>query len=220
MKNKFSYYVLVVSLTICAVISLVVFIVTGRNLKSHDFTKQAETSYAQADKYNRLSNNLSTQKILDKIVDQNINVQNSLNDVSKKLNTGIDLVYNKTKNEQDYQHLKSSLPKLVGKELSDKLLELDKPSINQSGKSTVAYGKAEDTVIAFGRYNYKSTTVPIYIAVDYKTPTIATSGSAMDKDDKAMQLSGQDLFVCNYDLSSKKLTLTSYTKGDDINGQR
>lgn len=221
MKSKASsLYVLVGALFLTSIVSLAGYIMSSNRLNNVGFQRQIQSNYVQADKYNRMAKNLSVQKILDKIIDQNINVQTNLNNASNKIHEGIDIVYNKTKNEKDYQKLQSELPKLVGNELASKLLELDKPALNQSGKSTVTYDKADEILITFGRYDYKSTSVPIYIVVDYKSPMVNTANSIWDKDSKPAQYSGQDLFICSYDLARHKLGLSQYIKGDEINGQR
>lgn len=172
------------------------------NLKNENLRNQATINY-----YEKKTKSLSAQKELDKITDDNINVATKLENITKKIKEGIDLTYNKSKSDKDYSELKNKLPKLVDDDFSKKLIELDQPAINQSGKNQFPFGKTTNVVVTFGKYNYKSVEVPIYVAVDYETPSLQT------KDGKDEQLKGQDLFVLSYNLKQDKLVLSKYVKG-------
>lgn len=212
------YSITIVSAIVAVFLSLAA--ISGANkVKKAGYEQKTTENHAQTEKYKRMSKNLSVQKVLDTLTKQNINVEKDIRNVSNKLNTGLDMVYNKTKNEHDYNRLKKSLPRYLGNDLSDKLLELDKPTTSQSGKTAVAYDHADDILVTFGKYDYRSTSVPVYLVVDYKTPMTQTS-SVNNKNSKPEQLTGQDLFICNYDLKTKELTLDNYLEGDQINGKR
>ncbi|MTE03616.1 hypothetical protein [Lactobacillus johnsonii] len=202
-------------LTVIAGITVWLFIATNpNNAKMANLKRMNTKNLALSSYYQKQTNSLSVEGELNHISDTNINVQNSLNDVTKNLKSGIDLVYNKTKNEDDYSKLKSTLPKLVGNELSEQLITNDKPVLNQSGKKTLTYDKTDDVVVAFGKYDYQSVTVPIYVVVDYETPKVATS----EKGDRTQSLKGQDLYILTFNLKTKKLSLDQYVKGATSNG--
>lgn len=176
------------------------------NLKNENTKNQAMINY-----YVRKTNNLSVQNELDKISADNINVSTKLSDITKRIKDGIDLTYNKTKNDKDYSELKKKLPQLVGESFSKKLTELDEPAVNQSGQSQFPYGSTTSVLVTFGRYNYRSVEVPIYVSINYETPALK------DKDGKDKKLKGQDLFVLSYNLKENKLNLSNYVKGINQN---
>ena len=98
--------------------------------------------------------------------------------------------------------------------MSEQLITNDTPVLNQSGKKTLTYDKTDDVVVAFGKYDYQSVTVPIYVAVDYETPKVATS----ERGDRTQSLKGQDLYILTFNLKTKKLSLDQYVKGATSNG--
>lgn len=207
----FTWFSVVIAI---AFIGFYIFTIPNKG-KTEDIKYKINRNNVLIDNYQKKTKKLNVQDVLDKITKQNVNVQTSLNDVTDHIKSGIDLTYNKTKDEKDHDQLAQKLPKLVGDSMSSKLIDLSKPVLNQSGKQTAPFDKTTDVVVAFGKYNYKSTNVPVYVAVNYQTPPVETGSAGHNTGKKA--LNGQDLYILTYDLKTKKLVLNSYVKGDATN---
>lgn len=163
-----------------------------------------------ARQYKSKTEKLSPDDVLNTLKKENINVTTSLDEVTKNIKEAVNLTYNKTKTEKDYKQLSNKLPGLVGKSLSYTLIQLDKPELNQSGKKAFAYGSTTDVLVTFGKYNYKTIEVPVYLVVDYKTPPTVGSGQ---------KLNGQDLFTLTYNLKTKELGVMDHERGSVNNDE-
>lgn len=177
-------------------------ITAARNPEFNYLKYQVKSDTAQISQYDNLSKKMTTQSILDELIKDDINVTDSLTQASDNINKAIDLVYNKTRSEEDYNQLSKKLPKLVGKSMSDKLLEISKPSTDQSGKHQAIFEKTDNVLVTFGKYDYKTTVVPVYVAVDYEIPTTHSKNS-----NDSSNIKGEDLYILTYNLKTKKLDL-------------
>lgn len=173
-------------------------ITTARNPEINYLNYQVQSDNAQISNINTLSKKMTTQNILEDITKENINVTESLESTSDHIKEAIDLVYNKTKSQEDYDKLSKKLPKLVGNSMSEKLLEISRPTTNQAGQTQPIFNKTDNVLVTFGKYNYQTTVVPVYVAVDYEIPNVNNQSS---------NLKGEDLYILTYNLKSKKLEL-------------
>lgn len=151
---------------------------------------------------------VTSQAINEEIKQDNIDINKKLNEVESKLNQGFTAVYSQTKSEDDYNKLKDTLPNLVGESLSDKLLEIDKPVLNQSGKGQVAFDNLDNLEIDFGKYDTDKKKLDGVIVADYTTPKISTA-SAGEKETDSVQ-KGQNLFKVTVDLEKDSIQLNDY----------
>lgn len=163
-----------------------------------------------ARQYKSETEKLSPNDVLDVLRKENINVTASLDEVTKNIKEAINLTYNQTKTEKDYKQLSNKLPKLVGKSLSYTLIQLDKPVLNQSGKKSFPYGSTTDVLVTFGKYDYKTVEVPVYVVVDYKTPPTIGSGQ---------KIKGQDLYTLTFNLKTKELGVVDHERGSVNNNE-
>ena len=193
-------------------ISVLVFIfwlMIAFNGQTQKLQSESRKNDALAADYKRKTSQLSPNQILDVLKKENVNVTSSLNDVTNRINKAIDLTYNKTKNEKDYKNLSKTLPKLVGKSFSYNLIQLDKPVVNQSGKKSFPFGPATDVVVTFGKYNYHTIEVPVYVAVNYQTSAVGSKS----------KIKGQDLYTLQYELKSRDLGFIDHERGN-VNAQK
>lgn len=184
-------------------------VMVSSNGQTKKLKKQNDKNIVMIDNYKFKIKNLSADKIIVTLKKDNIDVESSLEKVTSNIKKAVDLTYNQTKTEKDYKALSNKLPKLVGKDFSSKLIELDTPTLNQSGKKAFPFGQTTDVLVTFGKYSYKSIEVPVYVMVDYVSPPAVGSGK---------KIPGQDLFVMTYNLKTKKLQLNQYEKGAITNG--
>ena len=208
MERKIDFkWIGVTFLVVIAIFFAGFFLVVKSNGQTSRLQSEIRQNEAETLSYQNKTKNLSVKKELQKMSDDGINVQSSLKEVTKKIQTAISLTYNvsETGSKSEYKQLSKALPKLVCKEFSSELIQLDKPVVNQSGKQTFPHGKTTDVLITFGKYNYSTTAVPVYIVVDYVSPELQDSNSKT--------IPGQDLFVLNYDIKKNSLKLEQYMKG-------
>lgn len=174
------------------------------NGQSQKLQAESKNNIKLAKQYKKETKELSPNDVLNVLRKENINVTTSLDEITKNIKEAVNLTYSQTKTEKDYKQLSSKLPKLVGKSLSYTLIQLDKPTLNQSGRKSFPYGSTTDVLVTFGKYNYKTIEVPVYLVVDYKTPPLAGSGK---------EISGQDLYTLTYNLKTKELGVVDHERG-------
>lgn len=203
MKSKHTLlYVIAGGLVVIAGFLTYSAITTARNPELNYLKYQVKSDTAQISQYSHLSKKMTTQSILDELTKDDINVTDSLTKTSDNIKKAIDLVYNKTKSDEDYNQLAKKLPKLVGQSMSDKLIEISKPSTDQTGNKQAIFEKTDNVLVTFGKYDYKTTVVPVYVAVDYEIPTTHSKNS-----NDTSNIKGEDLYILTYNLKTKKLDL-------------
>lgn len=203
MKSKHTLlYVITGGLVVIAGFLTYSAITTAKNPELNYLKYQVKSDTAQISQYKRLNKAMTTQSILDELIEDDINVTDSLTKTSDNIKKAIDLVYNKTKTDDDYNQLSKKLPKLVGQSMSDKLIEISKPSTDQAGNKQAIFEKTDNVLVTFGKYDYKTTVVPVYVAVDYEIPTTQSKNS-----NDTSNIKGEDLYILTYNLKTKKLNL-------------
>lgn len=187
-----------------SVLFFIFWLVIAFNGQTQKLQSESRKNDSLAADYKRKTSQLSPNQILDVLKKENVNVTSSLNDVTSRINKAIDLTYNKTKDEKDYKKLSKTLPKLIGKSFSYNLIQLDKPIINQSGKKSFPFGPTTDVVVTFGKYNYHTIEIPVYVAVNYQTSTVGSKS----------KIEGQDLYTLQYELKSRDLGFIDHERGN------
>lgn len=201
--NKLSWIV-IINIVIGTIFMTILWFTLSNNGQNNKLRSENQGYIVKIKDYKSKITTLSVDQVLDKLKKSNVNVQTSLEKENKNIRKAIDLTYNQTKSEKDYKNLSKELPALVGKEFSDKLIELNKPVVNQSGKKTFQFGQTTDVLITYGKYNYKSIEIPVYVVVNYLSPTIPGSNK---------KLSGEDLYILTYNLKNKNLKLNRHLEG-------
>lgn len=160
--------------------------------------------------YQNQEERYTPKKINEKIEKDEINVREKLNQKEKDITEGVTVVYEQTKNEDDYNNLSDKIKPKLGDSFSEQLIALDKPSLGQTGEKQLAYDKLDDVKIAFGEYDFSNHTAECYVLVDYQTPTITATNTGMESEEKKNILKGQDFFSLNYSLDEDELELVNH----------
>lgn len=152
----------------------------------------------------------TTKSVLKSIEQNSEDIGMIKKDQQDRIKEALNLVYNSTKTEQEYESLKTDLPRLIGDSFSDELIKLDKPTLNETGKAMLTYGKMNEYKIAFGEYDLSKEEIPMTVIVNYQSPQL----SGEKKDDKENVIKGQDIFNLKYDMKAQELELLDSTKGE------
>lgn len=196
-KHTLLYFVTGGLIVVAAAMSWICFKVST-NKQFSDLNYQIRSDNAEITKYNNMNKKMTVDKVLNDIAKENVNVSTALNSATDNIKEAINLAYSHTKTQADSEQNAKKLPKLVGQSMADKLLDVSRPTPDQNGGSRAVISKAENVVVTFGKYDYQTTVIPVYVVVDYDIPG---------------NLKGTDIYVLSYNLKSKKLDLQGrYTK--------
>lgn len=175
----------------------------------------AKVHKLQADKayYQGAIKNYNAKKINTKIRQDNINLDEKTAQTRDRIKQGITMAYNDTKTQADYDRLKTELKPLLGPSFTDKILDLDKPTVSQSGKAQFAFGKLNSVRVAFSQYDFSDNNVAVYVTVNYSSPEIDATNTGDVGSKKSVVNNGQDIFALNYNAKKDTLELKNYQKG-------
>ncbi|HAQ5747087.1 hypothetical protein AAK913_12035 [Enterococcus faecium] len=158
----------------------------------------------------------TTKTVNDTIVKNSVDMSQAFSETRKKIKEGITIVYNETKNENDYSNLEKRITPLLGTSFTKKLVSLDEPIVNQSGSKSFPFEKLVDVKVAFGEYDFVNNYAKCFVVVKYESPRIKTTktGVAVESDTYSF-IKGQDFFNLNYNVDSGNLELINYQKGTE-----
>lgn len=134
------------------------------------------------------------QKIIKK---QDINLDQAKQNLNNQINQGLDLAYNHTHNDNDYKNLKKALPKIVGKSLSNVIINNAMPTTTQNGLIYPLFNLVSVN-ISYGDFNMMKKTIPVQILVHYK---LNTGKGTTD---------GYGLYSGTYNVNKKELLSIQY----------
>lgn len=167
--------------------------------KSIAIQQQYDATMAQVNQLEKDSKDMNTTQVKKAIKKQDINLDQDKADLSNKISQGLDMAYSHTHNDQDYTNLKKTLPNLVGKALSSKILESDMAMMSQNGK-LYPYVKLVDHQIAFGNYDLTTHQMPVVITIHY----LSNLGNGKTSD-------AYGYYTATYNAKTKQLSDVNYT---------
>lgn len=160
------------------------------------------------DNYKKLQIDYSPETVNEQIEKDDIDLRTSFSEFKLRINKVLDEVYNQTKTEEDYNRLEKLIQGDVGEEFTEKLLELAKPTLNQSGETLNQFDSLEKLEIKFGEYDITTHEVPCIVLAKYKSPKLeATSNSG---DDKNLVLYGTDAFTLSFNTETEEIDFLDY----------
>lgn len=160
--------------------------------------------------YESETDGLSIDSVNSKIIDDGLDVKQLIGDKKIKISDGISKVYNETKTEEDYKKLQEELPSIVGESLSNLLIELASPKLNQTGNKAFPYGKLLNATITYGKYEVETNIIPCFILVDYQSPAINATSTGIKTEEKEAFIQGKDFFILNYNLKDDEIAVVDY----------
>lgn len=152
------------------------------------------------------------------IKQQKIDVTQSMAKARNQLTRAFTQTYSKTRNDSQYKALKKDLPKLVGTELSDKLVSLTEPALGQDGTNQFPFAGLASLHIAFGKYTLGASTIPVYVVAEYKEPRTSIKLTGKNAPKINAQTKKQVFFNVMYHMQDDSYTLEEYDTGK-TNGQ-
>lgn len=198
-------------LAVIAIISIFLWHSSGNNQRITSMEKNIASMQDDIDFYKSEQKQYTDKSITKKIKDDNINVPEKTKAEKEKITSGLQNVYNNVKTQGDYDKLKNDGEKNLGSELSEVLVKLDKPTMNQSGKPAFTYDQLTDSKVAFGKYNVDKHTMKCYVMVAWKSPTLSSTNTGVKADETKTTLTGTDMFVLNYHLNDDSLHVVDYS---------
>lgn len=205
---------LVFMLLVSILIGLVWYKSSAGNEQSKDLEKKYETTQNKIAELGKNKAALTPSAINQKISEDNIHVEESLRNFETSITEGFVMAYNEVKSEEDYEALKEDLPGLLGESVSDRILELDKPIVNQTGQAQVFYDRLDNLKIGFGEYDSDSNSVEGVIIADFSTKITQSSTS-----ENQSFLKGQDYFKIRVDLMDDDIKLLEHQQVFKERGQ-
>lgn len=216
MSNKKGYVFAGVSLALAALMSVFLF-TSANNQKTVDAEKEIKANQIEVSKIQNESKSYTVDKVLANMKDQQIDVTSKINDLNSKIKTNVQNLY-KVASEQEYEAVKGDLTRNLGESFANKLIELDKPVVNQSGKAQFPYASADNVQIAYDQYNLKNRNMKVYVTVDYSTPEISTTVTGgSGNEEKSTVRHGQDFFELVFDNKTGNIELENYHEGVNKN---
>ena len=156
---------------------------------------------SQIDKY-------TVEDVLKKIEDDEIDIISSLSKKRQELTLGLERAYDETKILEDYEKLEENLPPLLGEDLSEQVIRLNEPVINQSGEIQFPVESITDFNVAFGKYVHTKRLAQCIVTIDYNSPILTTG------DGTEVSITSKDLFILEYSVKDDEISLLDYQKGN------
>ena len=156
---------------------------------------------SQIDKY-------TVEDVLKKIEDDEIDIISSLSKKRQELTLGLERAYDETKILEDYEKLEENLPPLLGEDLSEQVIRLNEPVINQSGEIQFPVESITDLNVAFGKYDHTKRLAQCIVTIDYNSPILTTG------DGTEVSITSKDLFILEYSVKDDEISLLDYQKGN------
>lgn len=144
------------------------------------------------------------------IAEDNINIKEKFDQKKDDIKKGVTQVYDETKTEEDYNKLADAISPVLGEQFANKLVELDKPIVNESGGATFPYDKLNDLKIAFGEYDIVTHTAEVFVLVDYQSQEIGANNPGVEREDRTAVITGKDFFILDYNLADDSLRLVDH----------
>ncbi|HLQ97027.1 MAG TPA: hypothetical protein VK108_11755 [Pseudogracilibacillus sp.] len=166
--------------------------------------------------YEETQENYTPEKVNKKIDEDHIDVEKSFNDKESDIEKGVKEVYENIDSMEDYENLDESINEYLGDDFTEKLTDISKPKVSESGEEDLPYDSLEDLKIAFGEYDIVNHTAKSFVLVDYKSSEIGANNPGIERDDKQVKIGGQDLFILNYDLENDSLELEDFKRNDEV----
>lgn len=210
-------------LVVVALISIFLWHSSSNNQSMKSTEKNIASMQDDIDFYKSEQKRYTAQSLTKQIKDDDIDVSAKKKVEKERIISGLQNVYNDVKSQDDYDKLKNDGEKNLGSELSDVLVELDKPTVNQSGKPAFAYDHMVESKVAFGKYNVDKHTMKCYVLVDWKSPTLDSTITGVKADETKTTLTGTDMFELDYHLDDDSLHVDDYShhineQGNDDKG--
>lgn len=215
MKKKNLLYfgnTMMILLMILTIITTISFIRLKTHGESNTKISQEVSSLKEDIKnYNDLKINYTVEDAKNEMMEDEIDLKGSTNDLKDSIIDGVTIVYDETKSSEDYDKLKEKIPSTLGKDFSDKLLLLAKPSLSQTGKPLTPFGSLVSVTVDFGEYDIMDHTIDCLVIVEYKSPEMdASHTGAEDKKAEVSILHGFDAFSLSFNAKNKDVKLLDY----------
>lgn len=206
--------ILIFFLVIIAIVVTVLWVKSDSNIKKESLKKEITDLQEDIDFYKAAKENYTPSEINKKITEDKINIKESFDKKEKDITKGITQVYDKTKTEEDHDKLEKSIKDDLGEQFTEKLVDLSKPIVNESGGSQSPYDQLEDISIAFGEYDIVEHTAKCFVLVTYKSSEFGANNSGVEREEKEVQIGGQDFFILDYNLEDDTLKLFDYQQNE------
>lgn len=183
---------------------------SSQNENKEDLEKDILSLEEDVEYYVKMQEEYTPSKVNENIASDSINIKEKFDKKKREIEKGVTQVYAETKTEADYEKLKESITPILGEQFANKLIELDKPVVNDSGKAVFPYDKLKDVQIAFGEYDVVDHTVELFVLVDYKSPKVGSNNPGVEREDRTAIITGKDFFILNYNLADDSLKLIEH----------
>ena len=207
--------ILVFLLVIIAVVITVFWIKSNTNPEKRSIEKEVSDLQDDIEFYETSQKTYTPSEVNKKISKDQINVKESFDKKEKDIKKGITQVYDKTKTEEDYNKLEDAIKDDLGEQFTEKLINLSKPIVSESGDEQLPYEKLEDVSVAFGEYDIAEHTAKTFVLVTYKSSEIGANNPGVEREDKQVQVGGQDFFILDYNLENDSLSLSDYQQNQN-----
>lgn len=181
---------------------------TNTQIQSENKKIEANVNYYK----NRIEAD-TPQKRNQELAQQKVDFKQAKNQIAQKIKQGITLSYNDTKTVKDYSQLKNKLPKYVGQEMANKIIKMDQPVVNQSGKKSMPFNGLKDLKIAFGTYDYETGKVAIKVYVKYVTKTEAVKLPGKNAPTTKNLKTGANIFTLSANVKNSQIKLLQFEQG-------
>lgn len=202
--------VLIAFLVVVAGIVVFLWVSSSQNERKADLEKDILSLEEDARYYLMAKEEYTPSELNKSIAEDKINIKEKFDQKKEEIQKVATKVYDETKTEKDYNKLKDELPPILGEQLTDKLIELAQPVVNDSGTAAFPYGKMTDLKIAFGEYNIVDHTAKIFVLVDYQSPKIGSNNPGVKREDRTAVITGKDFFILDYNLTDDSLRLVDH----------
>lgn len=202
--------VLIVFLVIVAGIVVFLWSSSSQNERKEDLEKDILSLEEDVQYYVNAQKEYTPNELNKSIAEDNINIKEKFDKKKEEIQKGVTQVYDQTKTEEDYNKLSESISPLLGEQFANKLIELDKPVVNDSGKAEFPYDKLNDLKIAFGEYDIVNHTTEMFVLVDYQSPEIGSNNPGVEREDRTAVITGKDFFILDYNLADDSLRLVGH----------
>lgn len=208
--------ILIIILFIFTVSIVFIWFKTSHNAKTDALEKDISDLHSDIEFYEESRESYTPEKVNEKINEDNIDVEKSFKDKKSDIKKGLKEVYENIDSVEDYEKLDGNINEYLGDEFSEKLIDISKPKISESGEEDLPYDSLDDVKIAFGEYDIVDHSARSYVLVDYKSSDIGANNPGVEREDKQVKISGHDLFILNYDLEDDSLTLEDYKRDESV----
>lgn len=204
--------VLLLILIVVAATTTVMFIKMKINNEAvvSSIEKEIVSLNKEKENYETLKIEYNPETVNDQIEEDNIDITVSFTKLENRINEALNVVYNQTKTDADYDRLEGEIQSKLGEEFTEKILDLAKPTINQSGEKLNQFDSLDHLEIKFGEYNINTHEVACLVFVEYSSPTIKASEEERAKDAKDLVVHGTDAFTLLFNLETEEVSLTNY----------